>query len=97
MGRRVPIAISAIFILGPAIGSGCCNTWWQLLICRFLLGLGMGKCSRETTLFLHSANVVTGCKAAVVPVYAAEIAPSHLRGSLIMNWQLVKPMGRRPT
>lgn len=29
-----------------------------------------------------------GCKAAVVPVYAAEIAPAHLRGSLVMNWQL---------
>lgn len=27
-----------------------------------------------------------GCKAAVTPVFAAEIAPPHLRGSLVMNW-----------
>lgn len=43
MGRRVPIAISAIFIVAPAIGSGCSTNWWQLLLCRILLGLGMGK------------------------------------------------------
>lgn len=39
------------------------------------------------------ANQYPGCKAAVVPVYAAEIAPSHLRGSLIMNWQLFDALG----
>ena len=44
------------------------NIWWKLLICRAVLGVGMGG------------------KAAVVPVFLAEIAPSHLRGTPIMNW-----------
>lgn len=81
----MPIAISAIFILGPAIGSGYSTTWWQLLICRFLLGLGMGKYSLMSRPMTWLTSVA-GCKAAVVPVFAAEIAPSHLRGSLVMNW-----------
>ena len=29
-----------------------------------------------------------GAKASVVPVFAAEVAPAHIRGSLVMNWQL---------
>lgn len=34
-----------------------------------------------------------GTKAAIVPVFAAEIAPPHLRGSLVMNWQLFDAFG----
>ncbi|KAK4560641.1 hypothetical protein LTR86_005219 [Recurvomyces mirabilis] len=34
-----------------------------------------------------------GCKASVVPVFAAEVAPAHIRGSLVMNWQLFDAFG----
>lgn len=34
-----------------------------------------------------------GCKASVVPVFAAEVAPAHIRGSLVMNWQLFDALG----
>jgi len=34
-----------------------------------------------------------GAKASVVPVMAAEISPSHMRGSLVMNWQLFDACG----
>ncbi|KAK0867179.1 hypothetical protein LTS02_004346 [Friedmanniomyces endolithicus] len=34
-----------------------------------------------------------GCKASVTPVLAAEIAPAHIRGSLVMNWQLFVAFG----
>ncbi|KAK4891169.1 hypothetical protein LTR27_010243 [Elasticomyces elasticus] len=34
-----------------------------------------------------------GCKASVTPVYAAEISPAHIRGSLVMNWQLFDAFG----
>ncbi|KAF2459022.1 major facilitator superfamily domain-containing protein [Lineolata rhizophorae] len=34
-----------------------------------------------------------GSKASVVPVYAAEVAPVHIRGSLVMNWQLFDAFG----
>lgn len=34
-----------------------------------------------------------GAKASVVPVYAAEVSPAHIRGSLVMNWQLFDAFG----
>jgi MFS family permease len=34
-----------------------------------------------------------GTKASVVPVFAAEISPAHIRGSLVMNWQLFDALG----
>lgn len=34
-----------------------------------------------------------GCKASMVPVFAAEVAPAHIRGSLVMNWQLFDAFG----
>ncbi|KAK3117286.1 hypothetical protein LTR53_001467 [Teratosphaeriaceae sp. CCFEE 6253] len=34
-----------------------------------------------------------GCKASVVPVLAAEVSPAHIRGSLVMNWQLFDAFG----
>lgn len=60
--------MSAVLIFSSAIASAFMGRWWQLLICRVFLGIGMGG------------------KAAVVPVFLAEIAPSHMRGSIVMNW-----------
>lgn len=34
-----------------------------------------------------------GTKASVVPVFAAEVAPAHVRGALVMNWQLFDAFG----
>lgn len=41
-GRRGTIFFSANFCLWPVLGSAFCQNWQQLLICRFLLGIGMG-------------------------------------------------------
>jgi hypothetical protein len=74
-GRRAPIGLSGVLILGAMIGGALCRTWRQLLACRAILGIGMGL------------------KASVVPVFAAEVAPAHIRGSLVMNWQLMDALG----
>ncbi|KAI9689793.1 MAG: hypothetical protein M1822_009675 [Bathelium mastoideum] len=74
-GRRAAICCSAMLILASVVGGACTRTWRELLICRILLGMGMG------------------CKASVVPVFAAEVAPAHIRGSLVMNWQLFDALG----
>jgi hypothetical protein len=42
VGRRGTIFFSANFCLWPVIGSAFCATWQQLLVCRLLLGIGMG-------------------------------------------------------
>lgn len=41
-GRRGAIFASANFCLWPVLGSAFCNTWPRLLICRLLMGVGMG-------------------------------------------------------
>lgn len=42
IGRRGTIFFAANFCLWPVFGSAFCNTWQQLLVCRLLLGIGMG-------------------------------------------------------
>lgn len=55
-GRRGTIFFSAIFCLFPVIGSGLCQNWEQLFICRLLLGLGMG--SKASTVPIFAAENV---------------------------------------
>jgi hypothetical protein len=43
MGRRSVIFFSAIFSLLPMIGCAVSQTWSQMLVCRLLLGVGMGS------------------------------------------------------
>ncbi|KAK1724288.1 hypothetical protein CaCOL14_012771 [Colletotrichum acutatum] len=53
-GRRGAIFLGAIFsILGP-VGQALCQTWPQILICRILLGMGMGL--KEVTVPVFSAE-----------------------------------------
>ncbi|KAK6332852.1 hypothetical protein TWF696_002873 [Orbilia brochopaga] len=42
-GRRGTIFFSANFCLWPAIGSAFTRNWYELFICRILLGIGMGS------------------------------------------------------
>lgn len=55
-GRRGTIFFSAIFCLFSVIGSACTQTWWQLFICRLLLGIGMG--SKASTVPIYAAENV---------------------------------------
>ncbi|KAH6847111.1 hypothetical protein B0I37DRAFT_430378 [Chaetomium sp. MPI-CAGE-AT-0009] len=41
-GRRGVIFFSAHFCIWPVIGSAFCQTWPQQLVCRLLMGVGMG-------------------------------------------------------
>ncbi|GAB7324890.1 hypothetical protein MBLNU13_g08712t1 [Cladosporium sp. NU13] len=50
--------------------------------------------SKEMLLaFRITLGIGMGWKASTVPVFAAEIAPAHLRGSLVMNWQVFDAVG----
>ncbi|PYH93161.1 MFS transporter [Aspergillus ellipticus CBS 707.79] len=74
-GRRPALFISAIFRVACVLGSARCETWQQLLVCRLLLGIGIGA------------------KASIAPVFAAEAAVDHLRGRLLMMWQVFDTFG----
>ncbi|KAK0457042.1 uncharacterized protein EV420DRAFT_1480918 [Desarmillaria tabescens] len=51
LGRRGTIFFCGIFCTVAVIGSGFCQTWPQLFICRLLLGLGMGPKASTTPVF----------------------------------------------
>lgn len=34
-----------------------------------------------------------GCKASIIPVFAAENSPAYIRGGLVMSWQLYTALG----
>ena len=54
IGRRGTIFLAAIFCFLPVLGSAFVQTWEQLLICRCLLGLGMG--AKATTVPIFAAE-----------------------------------------
>jgi sugar porter (SP) family MFS transporter len=53
-GRRGTIFIAGIFCTLTVIGSGLAQTWPQLLVCRLLLGIGMGV--KATTVPVYAAE-----------------------------------------
>lgn len=56
IGRRGTIFFSGVFCLLSVIGSGCTQNWWELFICRILLGVGMG--SKASTVPIFAAENV---------------------------------------
>ncbi|KAL4796063.1 hypothetical protein BDV19DRAFT_398528 [Aspergillus venezuelensis] len=74
-GRRPALLISGILCTAFVLGTSRCTNWQQLLVCRLLLGVGVGT------------------KASIAPVFAAEAAIDHLRGRLLMMWQLFDTFG----
>jgi MFS family permease len=65
IGRRGTIFVGAIFsLLGP-IGQALSQTWPQILVCRILLGIGMGL--KEVTVPVYSAeNAPSAIRGALV-------------------------------
>ncbi|KAF4976768.1 hypothetical protein FZEAL_6601 [Fusarium zealandicum] len=53
-GRRGVIFLSAHFCIWPVIGSAFCHTWEQQLICRLLMGVGMGV--KASTVPIYAAE-----------------------------------------
>ncbi|KAL2673531.1 hypothetical protein Neosp_011973 [[Neocosmospora] mangrovei] len=65
IGRRGAIFVGAIFSLFAPIGQALSQTWPQILICRILLGIGMGL--KEVTVPVFSAeNAPTSIRGALV-------------------------------
>jgi MFS family permease len=51
LGRRGAIFFAANFCFWPVIGSACTQNWSQLLVCRLLLGIGMGAKASTVPVF----------------------------------------------
>ncbi len=64
-GRRGTIFVSAVFCLLSVIGSGLTQNWYQLFICRLLLGIGMG-CKASTVPIFSAENVPASVRGGLV-------------------------------
>ncbi|OAA76666.1 Sugar/inositol transporter [Akanthomyces lecanii RCEF 1005] len=53
-GRRGTIFFAANFCLWPVLASAFCRTWQQLVVCRLLLGIGMG--TKASTVPIYAAE-----------------------------------------
>ncbi|KAL4919762.1 hypothetical protein BDW62DRAFT_216674 [Aspergillus aurantiobrunneus] len=56
-GRRPALVASAVFCTGFVLGTARCNDWKQLLICRLLLGIGIGAKASVAPVFAAEATV----------------------------------------
>ncbi|EKD13455.1 MFS myo-inositol transporter [Drepanopeziza brunnea f. sp. 'multigermtubi' MB_m1] len=74
-GRRGCIFISCVVSFVTGIWMAAANSWPNLLVSRFALGLAVGA------------------KSSTTPVYAAECAPTAIRGALTMMWQMWTAFG----
>jgi hypothetical protein len=74
-GRRGCIFISCVISFVTGIWMAAADSWWDLLLARFGLGLAVGA------------------KSSTTPVYAAECAPTTIRGALTMMWQMWTAFG----
>ncbi|KAJ5380381.1 Major facilitator superfamily domain general substrate transporter [Penicillium cataractarum] len=54
-GRRLPLFVAALFCIGLVIGTAQCTRWEQLLICRFVLGIGIGAKASIAPVFAAEA------------------------------------------
>jgi MFS family permease len=75
LGRCGAIFIAGVISFATVIASASIHKWWELLICRCVLGVGMAG------------------KASLVPILLSETAPKHMRGFLVMLWQLLDAGG----
>ena len=64
-----------------------------LLILASVVGCGCSHSWHQLMACRALLGLGMGAKASVVPIMAAEISPPHLRGALVMNWQLFVTVG----
>lgn len=65
VGRRGAIFISGLLCFFPVLGSAFCQSWEQLLVCRLLLGVGMGLKGATVPIFA-SENSPASIRGALV-------------------------------
>lgn len=92
LGRRGAIFASGLMCFASLIGSACARNWWELLVCRALVGLGMGAKASVTPIF--GAEISPSHLRCVSLTWLLSVCTDHIhRGALVMNWQLFDAFG----
>lgn len=55
-GRRGALTVAGIFSLASVIGAACTRTWQELLVCRVLLGIGMGAKASVVSIYISEIS-----------------------------------------
>ncbi|PFH63258.1 hypothetical protein XA68_15892 [Ophiocordyceps unilateralis] len=97
LGRRGTIFFSAHFCIWPVIGSAFCRTWQQQMICRLLMGIGMG--TKASTVPIYAAeNAPASIRGALVMSWQMWTAFGIMLGTAFnlgvfyirdINWRLM--------
>ncbi|RDA95802.1 hypothetical protein CP533_5190 [Ophiocordyceps camponoti-saundersi (nom. inval.)] len=97
LGRRGTIFFSAHFCIWPVIGSALCRTWQQQMMCRLLMGIGMG--TKASTVPIYAAeNAPASIRGALVMSWQMWTAFGIMLGTAFnlavfyikdINWRLM--------
>ncbi|USP75004.1 uncharacterized protein yc1106_02278 [Curvularia clavata] len=68
-----------------------------MLSCAITIASTIGACVTHTVGQLAACRAINGvalgAKASIIPIYSAELAPEHIRGAILANWQLADAAG----
>ncbi|GJN71393.1 sugar porter (SP) family MFS transporter [Purpureocillium lilacinum] len=97
LGRRGAIFFAGNFLIWPVIGSAFCRTWPQQMVCRLLMGVGMG--AKASTVPIYAAeNAPAAIRGALVMSWQMWTAFGIMMGTAFnlavyavpnINWRLM--------
>ena len=94
IGRRLSITLwCCIFCVGNIVMISSEYHWYQMMMGRFVAGLGIGGESLQFCLVQISSTNNGIALSLLVPMYMAETGPRHIRGALISTYQLFITFG----
>lgn len=94
IGRKKSIIVwCGIFSVGIIVQITATHEWYQVMIGRFIAGLGVGAFSLLVPMYQVSVVVATSKGDAGTNGAQAETAPRHIRGALIATYQLMITFG----
>jgi MFS family permease len=95
LGRRGVIFITGLFVIFPVLGQAFTQTWWELLICRLFMGLGMGI--KITTIpIMTSETAPAAIRGGLTMFFQLWVAfGKHLRVSIVLSSRYTNIFGRQ--
>ncbi|KAK3314786.1 hypothetical protein B0H66DRAFT_535676 [Apodospora peruviana] len=92
IGRRGAIFVAGHFCFWPVLGSAFCQTWEQLLVCRLLMGIGMGAKASSVPIFAaeNSPAAIRGALVMSWPfgILAGTVANLAVGRTGAISWRL---------
>jgi MFS family permease len=95
-GRRGTIFFSAMFCCLSVIGSAVTQNWWELLLTRFLLGIGMGSkastvpifCAENAPASVHGGLVMCWQMWTAFGIFLGTCANLAVKDTGAISWRL---------